>query len=60
VAIIGAMDSAVYVVSTFVGTVIGTFALYSVTEIEALLCAGFNSFISLAALIFLPLITPLS
>jgi hypothetical protein len=54
------MDSAVYVVATFVGTLMGTFALYSVTEIEALLCAGVNSFISLAALILLPLITPLA
>jgi len=54
------MDSAVYAVTTFVGTVAGTLALYSMTEIEALLCAGVNSFISLAALIFLPLITPLA
>jgi hypothetical protein len=60
IAMFGTMDSVFYVVLTFVGTTIGTFVLYVVTEIDAILLAGLNSFISLAALILLPLITPLA
>jgi hypothetical protein len=52
--------SGLYVYLTFVVDALSTFGYYIVSEIDAIAVAGFNSMIGLAALILLPLITPIA
>jgi hypothetical protein len=52
--------SGLYVYLTFVVDALSTLGYYIVSEIHAIVVAGLNSIIGLAALILLPLITPIA
>jgi len=58
--VLGGLMSGLYVYLTFAVDSLATLGYYIVSEMDAILIAGFNSMIGLTALILLPLITPLA
>jgi hypothetical protein len=59
-AILVALASGLYPIVIFITNLIATLVYYAVTEIDAILCAGFSAVVSLVSLVTLPLIAPIA